>query len=144
MADAPALDILDALAQALRQILISNQYNTDIGANVRTERTETGIPAVARCTVAVTGKQRGASGTQRPAGARQVRGVIELEVPASYTNAMAEVLKAEQDVDHLLTNVYSQMPSALPVQWEEAIFLDRPEGMPVVAAEIHWSTGYRR
>lgn len=144
MANTPALDIVEALAEALRGITVASGYHTDLGANVRTERSETGIPSSQRCTVAITSKHRGNSGQQRPGPGRALRGVIEIEVPASYENAMAVALRAEEDVDRLLTDRYSQMPGALPVQWEEAVFLDRPEGIPVVAVEIHWATGFRR
>lgn len=144
MANTPALDIVDALAEALRRITVANGYNTDLGLNVRTERSEAGIPSAQRCTVAITNKMRETSGQNRPGNGRVLRGVIEIEVPASYDTAMAVALRAEEDVDRLLTVTYSQMPDALPVQWEEAVYLDRPEGLPVVAVEIHWSTGFRR
>lgn len=144
MADAPTKAILEALAGALRTITVANGYRTDLGLDVRTERTESGLPAEPRCTVAVTGKAKVPNGQQRPSKGRSVRGVIEFEVPASFTNAMAQVLAAEEDIDRLLTDVYTQMPDALPVEFDETIFLDRPEGFPVIAAEVHWSTGYRR
>lgn len=144
MASVPVQEIVDALATALASITVANDYNTDLGLNVRTERTETGIPSTPRCTVGVYQKQRGEGGNSRPGRDRLLRGVIEFEVPASYTNAMAQVLAAEEDIDRLLSDVYTQMPGALPVMYEETVILDRPDGMPVVAAEIHWSTGYRR
>lgn len=144
MADSPAKLIIEALADALRTITVANDYNTDLGLSVRTERTEGGIPTAPRCTVAVVNKVKVERGQQRPAKGRSLRGVIEIEVPTSYADAMARVLAADEDIDRLLTDVYTQMPDALPVQFEETIFLDRPEGMPVVAAEIHWTTGYQR
>ncbi|QDH70847.1 hypothetical protein [Marilutibacter alkalisoli] len=143
MADAPTQAILEALADALRGITTANGYHTDLGLNVRTERTETGIPTAQRCTVAVVNKLRTERGQQRPSRGRALRGVIEIEVPASFTDSMARVLLAEDDVDRRLSE-YHQMPDALPVQYEETVFLDRPEGMPVVAAEIQWTTGYTR
>ncbi|MBN8261176.1 MAG: hypothetical protein J0L59_02505 [Xanthomonadales bacterium] len=144
MADAPSKAILEALAAALRTITVANGYRTDLGLNVRTERSETGLPAAPRCTVAVTGKVKAPNGQQRPSKGRGIRGVIEFEVPASYADAAAQVLAADEDIDRLLTDVYTQMPDALPVEYDETIFLDRPEGFPVIAAEVHWSTGYRR
>lgn len=144
MANAPGKLIIEALAAALRTITVANDYNTDLGLNVRTERTEGGIPSTPRCTVAVVSKVKVERGQQRPAKGRALRGVIEIEVPTSYADATARVLDADEDIDRLITDVYTQMPDALPVQFEETIFLDRPEGMPVVAAEIHWTTAYQR
>lgn len=143
MADVPVQQIVDALAAALRGVTIANGYNTDLGAAVLTERTQTGLPTAARCTVACTNKMRTESGKNRPAGGRGLRGVIEFELPTSFPNALATVYAADEDIDRCLRE-YHQMPDALPVQYEETVFLDRPEGMPVVAAEIHWSTSYHK
>ena len=77
MADAPSKAILEALAAALRTITVANGYRTDLGLNVRTERSETGLPAAPRCTVAVTGKVKAPNGQQRPSKGRGIRGVIE-------------------------------------------------------------------
>lgn len=144
MAEVPVQAIVSALADALAGITVAGGYNTDLGLNVRTERTETGLPTAPRCTVACTNKMRTEDGGQsRASGSRTLRGVIEFEVPASYANALGAVYAADEDIDRRLRR-YHQMPDALPVQYEETVFLDRPDGMPVVAAEIHWSTGYRR
>lgn len=140
---APARAIVDALAAALRQITIANGYRTDLGLHVHTERTETGIPTVPRCTVAPLGKRRAASNDRSPSRGRELEGVIEFSVPASYANALATVIDAEEDIDTCLAR-YHQMPDALPVQYEEAEFGDRPEGLPVVVAVTRWTTAYRR
>lgn len=146
MAEQPAATraIVAALADALRTITIVNGYRTDLGLAVRTERTETGLPTSPRCTVAIEAKVKVEGGQQRAKTGRQVAGVIEFEVPASFADAMACVLDADDDIDRLLTDLYTQMPDALPVQYEETVILDRPEGMPVVAAQIRWSTAYHR
>lgn len=142
MADkAPVEDIVDALADALRGILQSADYFTDLGRDVLTERSERPAGAL-RCTVAATNKVRSDDGKQRPANGRGVRGVIEIEIPTSYTDAMRTIYRAEEDIDRCLRQ-YHQMPGALPVSYEEAVFLDKPEGLPVCGAEIHWQTGYR-
>ncbi|HVI60133.1 MAG TPA: hypothetical protein VM619_14840 [Luteimonas sp.] len=143
MASVPVQEIVDALADALRGISTAAGYNTDLGASVVTERSQTGLPTVERCTVACVTKHRGESGGRRPDGERLIRGIIEFEVPATFTNALAHVYRAEEDIDRCLRK-YHQMPGALAVVYDEAAFLDRPEGMPVCAAEIHWSTSYRR
>lgn len=142
MADVPVLDIVKALAKVLEGITIATGYNTDTGLNVRTERRQVGLPDAPVCTVACTSKVRGGDGKTRPDVGRMLRGVIEIEVPASYADALERVYTADEDIDRCL-RAYHQMPDALPVTYDETIFLDRPEGMPVCAAEIHWSTAYR-
>lgn len=142
MADIPVQAIVDALALALRGITKANDYNTDLGLKVLTERDQTVLPTAPRCTVVCHGKQRSEGGKDRPAVGRAIRGVIEFEVPAGYDNALAVVYAADDDIDRMLAQ-YHQMPGALPVRYEETVFLDRPDGMPLVAAEIHWSTAYR-
>lgn len=143
MADIPVQMIVDALAQALRGITIANNYNTDLGLNVLTERAQSPIPAEPRATVVVTNKFTSEDGDRRPGNGRGVRGLIEFEVPASYGDAMARVIAADEDVERLLS-IYHQMPNALPVKYDETVFLDRPEGVPAVGAQIYWSTGFRR
>ena len=126
MADkAPVQAIVEALAEALRGITVANGYRTDIGAHVHTERSEVGIPTVQRCTVVPLGKLRGEEGDRNPGRGRRLEGVIEVTVPASYANAMATVIAAEEDIDTCLAR-YHQMPNALPVQYDEAEFADRP------------------
>lgn len=142
MGSAPVAAIVEAVATALEGIRIANGYHTDLGASVQRERLQTGLPTALRCTVACTNKVRAEEGARRPAVGRALRGVIEIELPASYKDAMATIYAADEDIDSCLRR-YHQMPGALPVNYEETVFLDRPEGMPVVAAEIHWSTGYR-
>lgn len=143
MADAPVRAIVDALAAALRGITVANGYRTDIGAHVHTERTETGIPTVPRVTVVPLGKRKAEDNDRSPSRGRVLEGAIEVSVPASYANAMAMVIDAEDDIDTCLAR-YHQMPNALPVQFEESEFADRPEGLPVVMAGVRWTTGYRR
>lgn len=143
MADCIVQKIVDALADVLRGITVVNGYNTDLGADVRTERKEVGIPTAPRCVVSCVGKHRPDNdGQRRPGVGRVLRGVIEFEVPASYANAMSTVYAADDDIDRCLRS-YHQIPAALPVSYEETTFLDRPEGFPVIAAQIHWTTGYR-
>lgn len=135
---APVQAIIDALADVLRGVTVANGYRTDIGQHVHTERTESGIPSVPRCYVGPMSRQR----RDREANGRDMQGMIEFTLPASYANAMATVIAADEDIDELLAQ-YHQMPDALPVRYEETVYLDRPDGMPVVAAQIFWSTGYR-
>ena len=142
MASVPVKEIVDTLADALRGITVANGYNTDLGTNVRTERKQGGLPDAPVCTVACTSKVRGEDGKTRPNVGRMIRGVIEFEVPDGYADALAHVYTADEDIDRCLRQ-YHQMPGALPVSYDETIFLDRPEGLPVCAAEIHWSTAYQ-
>lgn len=142
MADAPIQQIVDALADALRDITIANGYRTDLGTTVETERRQTMLPSALRCSVSCTNKIRAEGGQSRPKVGRDVRGMIEIEVPASMEDAAAQVYAADDDVERCL-QAHSLLPGALPVEYEETVFLDRPEGVPVVAAQIFWRTGFR-
>lgn len=142
MDKAPVEDIVDTLADALREIRQDNGYSTDLGAAVNTEWSENSAKAL-RCTVVAREKSRTEGGQNRPATGRFVRGVIAIEVPVTMEHSQQMIYRAEQDVDRCLSK-YFQMPQALPVIYEESIFMEQPEGAPVRVAEIVWSTGYRR
>jgi hypothetical protein len=141
MAETPRpQQIIDALCARLATILTINGYHTNVGLKVQKERVEQGIPTAPRVTVAITSKVRE---PDKPKNERLLSGVIEVEVPASYTNAMAHLLQADDDIDVAL-DAYLQMPTALPIAYAETVFLDRPEGLPVVVAQVMWTTRYRR
>ena len=137
--------ILAQIKAELARVRKSNGFQTDLGASVQDEITSTGIPTAPRCTVAVTGKQR------LPAGGVSVEGVIAFELPATYTAAMSVVYDAADDVERLLNEMGDRMVAgaiagsgALVPQFSATVFLDRPDGMPVVAAEVTWTSGYHR
>lgn len=143
MAEARLLLIAQVLQTRLQTITVANGYHTDMGLKVLTERTQSQIPTEPRCTVAVVSKVRSESGSRGGSNEMDVGGVIEFEVPSSYADAMATVYRADADIERAFQD-YLQMPNALPVVLEETVFLDKPDGLPVVAAQIGWRTRYRR
>lgn len=138
--------IVEQVRSELVRITKDNGFQTDLGAHVSTERASNGIPAKPQCTVAVVAK--------RPAEARggvSVEGIIEFVLPAGYDDALSVVYDGADDVEQLLNEMEERvqvgelMPcGALLPLYAGTVFLDRPEGMPVVAAEISFTTGYRR
>lgn len=142
MADAPAEAIVQQLAEHLRAITVANGYHLDLGSDVNTEESEARLTAP-RTTVAVTRMTRAEGGERRPGNGRRVEGVIEIAVPVDMDQARVIAYRAEDDVDRCLAQ-HNLLPGALPVQWEEAEFVNRPEGMPVLLVQVHWTTAFRR
>jgi len=145
MAEARAVQIVQQLQQELQRVTVANGFHTDFGADVRTELADSPIPAGPRCTLIVLGKQAGEKGSVA------VEGVIEIALPASHTNAMATIYRGADDIERLLAEMPARLQAgqlatadALVPLYAATAFLPRPEGMPFVAAEITWTTGYRR
>ena len=137
--------IVDQIKAELARVLKSNGFNTDLGSNIKTESVSMAALAGPVCTVAVTGKQR------IPGGGVSVEGMIAILLPSNYTDALNTVYDGADDVERLLDEMGDRMVSgvvqgsgAFVPQFHSAVFLDRPDGMPVVAAEITWTSGYRR
>lgn len=141
MADVPVLDIVLALAEALRGVTVANGYNTDLGLDVHTETSEKKLTAP-RATVWCSGKERADSGERSPGIGRAVEGWIEVAVPADFEQALEYLYKADADIDRLLS-ACQLMPGALPAQYEEVRISDRPDGMPIALAQVRWSTAFR-
>jgi len=141
----PVKAIIAQLKTELQRITKANGFQTDLGLSVSDVRSSTGIPTAPATTVAVTGKQR------LDGGGVSVEGVVEIVLPATYATAMSTVYDGADDVERVLNELSDRMTDglvtgsgALPPIYNSTTFLDRPEGMPVVAAEIVFTTGYRR
>jgi len=143
MANGAVDAIVQALAEVLGTITVANGYHTDLGANVQTEIRGVEVPAEPQATVWAASKQRTQSGQARPDTGRGVEGYIEFAVPARYDDAMARVYAADEDLDRCLSQMHL-MPNALPVQYEDAVFMNRPEGLAVAMVQVRWTTGFRR
>lgn len=137
--------IVAQLAGELRKISTATGWHTDLGADVRTKRDEVIVPTAARCTVLVTGKVRSS------ADGVSVEGVIELVLPTSVADAGDIVYDGADDIERMLNELNARMQAgdiaasgALLPAYAHTVFLDRPEGMPLVAAEVTWTSGYRR
>lgn len=134
-------EIIDTLKARLQQITVAGGYRTDAGLDVRTERSEL-VPtapylALARLSIVRPQEERAT------AREREVQIVVEAHVPASLTDAAARAEDISEDIEDALTE-YLQQPMALPLSFRENALLDRPEGLPVMVAQVLFETRYRR
>lgn len=150
MAEPVTIRVLAALQAELQRITVANGFSSDLGLWVDTERTQTGIPSAPRAGVAFFSIQRPNEGGS-PDASRSGEGIIEIMLPASYANAMDTIYRATEDVERALEEMAERLQAgaiqatgALVPIFTQAVFLDRPEGMPMCAAEISWTTGWRR
>lgn len=139
-------DIVEQVRQELARITVNNGFVTDLGKHVKTKRTQGGIPTEPQCTVAIVAKRAGES-----AGSVAVEGVVEFVLPATYSDALDTVYDSADDVERLFNTMADRLQAgemmvcgALLPLYAGTVFLDRPEGLPVVAAEVTFTTGYRR
>ncbi|ALN88540.1 hypothetical protein LC55x_5294 [Lysobacter capsici] len=92
-------------------------------------------------TLASLGIQRDAN---KPHGRhRLLQGLAEATLPASLADAHAQCHAIAADIEDALDD-WIPLPNALPVQVEDIVFLDRPEGLPVVAVQVALTIRYRR
>lgn len=150
MAEPKAIRVLDALLVELQRITVANGFHTDLGLWMSRERSQ-GIPTTPRGTVALLGKRAMEGGPQRPENGRAVEGMIEIILPASYSNALDTIYRADEDVERALFEMGERLNAgaipafgALVPVYAETVFLDRPEGLPLCGAEITWTAGWRR
>lgn len=141
MADqAKGAAIRETIAARLRTISQAAGFRTDIGANVSTEPARFDASKLPTVTVYPGHKQ-----WPQDAGSkteREIRVVVEVLVSAGLDDAAAVAEAAEADIEDALRN-YTQMPMALPAQFEESVILDRPDGLAAVAIQVMLVTRYR-
>lgn len=142
MADAPRTwAILLALQTRLQTIKIADGYRTDAGADVRLEESAFEPSAAPRITL-YTGS------TVRPNDAR-VRGereftlVVEAAVSTEMETPQQQVIAMAEDIEEALDG-FLQQPAALQLAFDECVFLQRPDGVPAMVAQLMFSTRYRR
>jgi hypothetical protein len=133
--------IREAVAARLGEIKRANGYRTDVGVDVRTEPSRFEDSDGPRITVWPVGRAR--PDHARSVGERAVQVLIEVLVPVCADTPLEDLEAADQDIEDAL-NEYLQLPGALPLRFEESVILDRPEGVPAMAAQIIYSGGYRR
>ena len=130
--------ILLALQLRLQEISIAAGYRTDAGADVRLEpsQVEEGerITLFSGNTVATDPANR---------GERESTLVVEAVVSCSAGDAHARVVAIAEDIEQAL-DTFLPMPGALPLRFQESLILDRPDGVPVMAAQLMFTTRYRR
>lgn len=131
--------IKQALQVRLQQITVAGGYRTDAGADVRLERSqlETQAPRITIFSGGTVGKGR----AQR--NQREFTLIVEAVVPVDIDDAAFLTDAIAEDIEDAL-DMYVAMPAALPLAFEESLFLDRPDGMPVSAVQVMFTTEYRR
>lgn len=150
MAEPVTIRVLAALQAELQRITVANGFSSDLGLWVDTERKQSGLPSAPRATVAFFSIQRPNDGGS-PDASRSGEGLIEIMLPGSYGDAMDTIYRATEDVERALDEMAGRLQAgsieptgALVPIFMEAVFLDRPEGLPVCSAQITWTTGWRR
>lgn len=138
---APTWLLLQRIAERLIEIRIDRGYRTDIGTSVALEPAQHPDEETIGLTLSSLGIQRDAS---KPHGRhRLLQALAEATLPASLNDAHALSHAVAADIEDALDDWIS-LPNALPVQVEDIVFLDRPEGLPVVAVQVALTIRYRR
>jgi CTP:molybdopterin cytidylyltransferase MocA len=139
MADTPRTwSIMQALQARLQQILIANGYRTDAGADVRLEKSQLApAPRLTLYAQQVTHPD----GTLR--NEREFTVIVEATVPVELDTAQELIVAIVEDIEDALDG-FVAMPNALPLAFHESLFLDCPEGMPAMAAQLMFGTRFRR
>ena len=138
---APTWALLERIAARLAEITTDRGYRTNIGADVALEPAQHTDPDVSGLTLAALGVQHD---TQKPHGQhRLLQAMVEATLPAHLHDAHARAHAIAADVEDAL-DAWMPLPQALPLQVEDIVFLDRPEGLAVVAVQVGLSVRYRR
>lgn len=138
---APTWRLLERIAERLSEIRRDQGYRTEIGAAVGLEPAQHPDEAAEGLTLASLGIQRD---TSKPHGRyRVLQALAEATVPAALSDAHARSHAIAADIEDALDD-WIPLPQALPVQVEDIVFLDRPEGLPVVAVQVALTIRYRR
>jgi CTP:molybdopterin cytidylyltransferase MocA len=132
--------IKQALQSRLQQILVANDYRTDAGADVRLEKSQLPATDAPRITI-FSGTNAGKGRAQR--NQREFAMVVEATVPVTLENAAFLTDAIAEDIEDALDE-FVAMPGALPLVFEESLYLDCPEGMPVMAVQLMYGTEFRR
>jgi hypothetical protein len=138
---APTWLLLQRVADRLTEIRSDRGYRTDIGTSVALEPAQHPDEEAIGLTLASLGIQRDAN---KPHGRhRLLQGLAEATLPASLADVHAQAHAIAADIEDALDD-WIPLPNALPVQIEDIVFLDRPEGLPIVAVQVALTIRYRR
>jgi hypothetical protein len=117
--------IKQALQARLQQILVSNDYRTDAGADVRLEKSQ--LPGDAPRITIFSGTNVGKGRAQR--NQREFALIVEATVPVALENAAFLTDAIAEDIEDALDG-FVAMPEALPLAFEESLYLDCPKAWP--------------
>lgn len=142
MADLPIpWMILEAVQARLRTVRKAGGYRTDAGRDVRLEPAPFDPNDAPRLTLYPLTML--VPDDARSAGERGFTFVVEALVPIKLDNAQARIVETMADIEDALDG-HLQAPLALPLQFQEAVLLDRPDGVAAMAAQVMFGTRYRR
>ena len=79
----------------------------------------------------------------RSTGERGYTFVVEALVPVRLDNAQQRIVETIADIEDALDG-FVQAPLALPLQFQESVLLDRPDGIAAMAGQVLFGTRYRR
>lgn len=132
--------VLSKIAERLSVIRSNQGYRTNIGDAVAVEPAQHSDDSVEGLTLVALAIQRDEN--QSHGRHRVLSALAEATVSASVIDAHARCHAIAADVETALVD-WIPLPKALPVQIEDIVFLDRPEGLPVVAVQVALSVRYR-
>jgi hypothetical protein len=142
MADtAPAWRLLEAAKARLQLITIAGGARTDVGTDVRTEPGQFEVEDGPRITLYSGSKVRPDGARAR--SEREFTLIVEVMVPFAWETAQASIVAAEQDVEDILDE-WLPMRGALPLTFQESVWLDRPDGVPAMVSQMMFGSGWRK
>jgi hypothetical protein len=133
--------ILETVQARLRTVRKAGGYRTDAGRDVRLEPAPFDPNDAPRLTLYPLTIL--VPDDARSAGERGFTFVVEALVPVKLDNAQLRIVETMADIEDALDG-YVQAPLALPLQFQEAVLLDRPDGVAAMAAQVMFGTRYRR
>lgn len=133
--------ILELVQARLRTVRKAGGYRTDAGRDVRLEPTPFDPNDAARLTLYPLTMLL--PDDARSSVERGFTFVVEALVPVKLDNAQLRIVETMADIEDALDG-YSQAPLALPLQFQEAVLLDRPDGVAAMAVQVMFGTRYRR
>jgi len=133
--------ILELVQARLRTVRKANDYRTDAGRDVRLEPGAFDPSDAPRLTLYPLTSVF--PDDARSAGERGFTFVVEALVPVKQGNVQQRIVETIADIEDALDG-YAQAPLALPLQFQESVLLDRPDGIAAMAAQVLFGTRYRR
>ena len=133
--------ILEMVQTRLRTVRKANDFRTDAGRDVRLEPAPFDPNDAVRLTLYPLTTLH--PDDARSAGERGYTFVVEALVPVRLDNAQQRIVETIADIEDALDS-FVQAPLALPLQFQESVLLDRPDGVAAMAAQLLFGTRYRR